>query len=166
MFSTTNLGEDEENQTVKSKTKRIAVMTLICLLVSVIVFPGISGCRSEKSDDRKSEKANQVEINLLDFYLVGFEGKDSEGTVWSSKLMGDLLLTELKAHPDQGEFFEDNEKDLQELIDSIKIKLTKTSALSDGEMIPLAVEYDEDLAEELGIVFLYPDVRAHGFSES
>lgn len=150
---------------MKSKTSKIAVMTLIILLVSVIVFPGISGCRSAGSDDKKSEKTNQVEVNLLDYYAVSFDGKNTEGT-FICRFLGDLLLTELKDHPDRGDFFEDNEDDLEALIDSIKIKLTKNSALSNGDMIPLEVEYDEDLAEELEIVFLYPDIKVTGLEES
>lgn len=134
-------------------------MSLIMILVSVIVFPGVSGCQSGKTDDKKSDKTNQFEVDLTDYYALLFEGKDSEGTVLARRFLGDTLLSELKAHPEQGEFFEDNEEDLQKLIDSIKITLTKTSGLSEGEMIPLEVEYDEELAEELGIVFLYPDVR-------
>jgi hypothetical protein len=97
-------------------------------------------------------------------WLNIFTGKDSKGTA-TCNFEGEELFDALMEHPDREDFFEDNEDDLEELIDSVTIELTRKSELSNGDTIPMEVEYDEDHAEDLEIEFLYPDIEVTGLEE-
>lgn len=146
---------------MKRKTGNVTCKMLLILLLLGLVVPGISACGSDGSDDKKTDP---VEVNISDYCTFVFTGKDSKGTA-TCNFEGEELFDALMEHPDREEFFEDNEDDLEELIDSVTVELTQKSELSNGDMIPMEVEYDEDLAEDLEIEFLYPDIEVTGLEE-
>lgn len=145
------------------KNSGIFSRVLFLALIFSVVSLSVSACQPGK-DGKKSKKDTQVEVSIPDYCTFEFNGRDTEGT-GECQFKGDDLFDELMDHEDRGEFFEDNEDDLEELIDSVTVSLTQTSGLSNGDMIPLEIEYDEDLAEDLDIEFAMPDVEVSGLEE-
>lgn len=146
---------------MKKKTGFCASRLLLILIMAGLMIPVLSGCRSDKKDGKKSAG---VEVNIPDYCTFVFKGRNAEGKA-TCDFRSDDLLEALLDHPDRGEFFEDNEDDLEELIESVEVSLTQKSDLSNGDTIPMEVEYDEDLAAELKIDFLNPGAVVTGLEE-
>jgi hypothetical protein len=137
---------------------RFASVKLSSLVVAVILLAGVvgfSGCA-------KTSKSKEVEVDLNEYITLDIQGKDTQGAATLS-FDAELLLEDLLDHPDRGEYFEDEERKLTNLIESITLELSDTYALSNGDVLTYDVEYDEDRAEDLEIVFLdMADVTVEG----
>ncbi len=134
-----------------SSVKLCSLLVIIVLLAGVV---GFSGCKNAKS--------KEVEVDLSKYIKLDIQGRDTEGT---AKITFDsvLLMEDLLDDPDKGKYFEEEDRKLENLIESITIKLSKTSSLSNGDTLSYDVEFDEDRAEDLKIVFLdLEDVTVEG----
>lgn len=149
---------------MKKKPGIFTIKLILLFLVAGLVFPGLFGCQSGGIFGKKTTKSERVEVNIPDYCTFVFEGRDAKGKV-TFEFRSDDLFTALLEHPDRAEFFEDNEEELEELIDSVTVSLTQKSDLSNGDTIPMEVAYDEDLADELKIDFLNPGAVVAGLEE-
>jgi len=128
---------------------RFASVKLGSLLVTAILLAGVvgfSGCA-------KTSKSKDVEVDLNEYITLDIQGKDTQGSATlafdSEGLMEDLL-----DDPDRGDYFADNERKLTKLIESITVELSDTYSLTNGDILTYDVEFDEDRADDLEIVFL------------
>jgi hypothetical protein len=130
---------------------RFSSVRLCSLLVIVVLLAGVvgfSGCKNAKS--------KEVEVDLNEYITLDIQGRDTEGSATLS-FNSELLLEDLLDHPDRGDYFEDEERKLTNLIESITVELSDTYALSNGDVLTYEIEFDEDRAEDLKIVF--PDLE-------
>lgn len=131
-------------------------VTLSALLLVVILLAGVvgfSGCKA---------KTKEVEVDLNEYITLDIQGRDTEGTA-EVIFDSELLMEDLLDDPDRGEYFEEEDRKLENLIESITFELSETSYLSNGDELSYDLEYDEDRAEDLKIVFLdLEDVTVEG----
>lgn len=141
-------------QKLRSRLSSVKLCSLLVIVVLLAGVVGFSGCKNAKS--------KEVEVDLSKYIKLDIQGRDTEGT---AKITFDsvLLMEDLLDDPDKGEYFEEEDRKLENLIESIAIKLSKTSSLSNGDTLSYDVEFDEDRAEDLKIVFLdLEDVTVEG----
>jgi hypothetical protein len=139
---------------------RFASVKFSTLLIAVVLLVGVigfSGCA-------KSSKSKELEVDLNEYITLDIQGKDTQG-VATLTFDSELLLEDLLDDPDRGEYFEDEERKLTNLIESITVELSDTYELTNGDVLSYDIEYDEDRAEDLEIVFAdLEDVTVEGLA--
>lgn len=142
--------------TMKKTTFNKHARKLMALLLSVVMVAGVAACA------KKEKKEKEIEVDLSEYIKLTVDGRDGEGSA-SFVFDYETLMEDLFDDEDRGEFFEDEEDDLTELLEDMTIELSKTYSLSNGDTLSYEVEYDEDDAEDLKIVFLdLSDITVEG----